>query len=146
MAKNDNMEKLIQKFLPLIKYILFSVMTAVIESIIGLILINLCGLGEVTANTIGIIIGTGVHYLCVTRKVFNSKVNWKTVTVYVTTFLMGMLLQNFVVWAAVHIIGDMLSESIRYLAAKFCSLVISFFIMYFIRKLGYRLAGENKEV
>ncbi|MCR5601184.1 MAG: GtrA family protein [Ruminococcus sp.] len=141
------MEKLIKKFLPLIKYVCFSGMTAVIESVISLLLINFYGLSEVPANTVGIIIGSIVHYLCVTRGVFHGKVNWKTIAVYASTFLLGMLLQNFVVWGIVKLIGDALNENIRYLAAKACSLVVSFFFMYFIRKLGYRMVSEsgNKE-
>ena len=142
------MKQLINRFLPIIKYVCFSGMTAVIESIISLLLINLCGLSEVPANTVGIIIGATIHYLCVTRGVFNGKVNWKTVSVYVSTFIMGMLLQNFVVWVVVKVIGDSLNENLRYLIAKACSLVVSFFLMYFIRKLGYRMVSEsdNKEV
>lgn len=142
------MKQLINRFMPIIKYVCFSGMTAVIESIIALLLINLCSLSEVPANTAGIIIGSVIHYLCVTRGVFNGKINWKTVMVYVSTFIMGMLLQNLVVWATVKIIGDSLNENLRYLAAKACSLVVSFFLMYFIRKLGYRMVSEsdNKEV
>lgn len=135
----------ILEHIAILKYAFFSGMTAVIESVIGVLLIRLLGFSEVPANTIGLLIGAVIHYLCVTVHVFKGNVNVRTVAVYLLTFVFGILLQNAVVWGSVHLIGSMLGQELRYLAAKAISLAVSFFCTYFIRKIGYQWSGGSQK-
>lgn len=131
------------RILSLIKYIFYSGMTAVFESVLGVLLLHFCRLSEVPANTIGILFGSVVHYFCVTRSVFRSSVNWKTAAVYISTFLLGIVIQNTVVWTTVRLLGNAVGNDLRYLIAKAVSLVVSFFVMYYIRKYCYRRVSGN---
>ncbi len=135
----------ILEHIAILKYAFFSLMTAVIESVIGVLLIRLLGFSEVPANTVGLLIGAVIHYFCVTVHVFKGSVNVKTIAVYLSTFLFGILLQNAVVWVTVWLIGPMLNQELRYLAAKAISLAVSFFCTFFIRKIGYQWSGGSQK-
>ena len=77
----EKIRSLIEKYLQVIKYFIISCGTAVIELCIGLLLINLLHLSEVVSNTAGILIGSAIHYVCVTKKVFNRSVDIRTVVI-----------------------------------------------------------------
>lgn len=110
----------------MIKYFIISCGTAVIELCIGLLLINLLHLSEVVSNTAGILIGSAIHYVCVTKKVFNRSVDIRTVVIYISTFLLGMFIQNGVVWGVCRLLDGVVGKSIGYTVSKVASLAVSF--------------------
>lgn len=128
---------LIEKYSQVIKYFIISCGTAVIELCIGLLLINLLHLSEVVSNTAGILIGSAIHYVCVTKKVFDRSVDIRTVVIYISTFLLGMLIQNGVVWAVCRLLVGVVGKSIGYTVSKVASLAVSFFVLYGVRKFLY---------
>ena len=132
------------KHLAFFKYAGFSLMTAAIESVIGILLLDLLGWSEVPANTVGLLIGAVIHYFCVTVHVFKGSVNPKTAAVYIATFLFGVLLQNAVVWVSVRAIGTLLNTELRYLSPKMLSLAVSFCCTFLIRKFGYQWAQKKE--
>lgn len=133
----EKIRSLIEKYLQVIKYFIISCGTAVIELCIGLLLINLLHLSEVVSNTAGILIGSAIHYVCVTKKVFNRSVDIRTVVIYISTFLLGMLIQNGVVWAVCRLLVGVVGKSIGYTVSKVASLAVSFFVLYGVRKFLY---------
>ena len=133
----EKIRSLIEKYLQVIKYFIISCGTAVIELCIGLLLINLLHLSEVVSNTAGILIGSAIHYVCVTKKVFNRSVDIRTVVIYISTFLLGMLIQNGVVWAVCRLLDGVVGKSIGYTVSKVASLAVSFFVLYGVRKFLY---------
>lgn len=139
------MKKLLEKYHTVITYIFFSCLTALIELVIGLIALNAFDLSEVAANTSGIIIGSAVHYVCVTKKSFSSDISIGSAVVYLATFFLGMAIQNFTVWLVFGLLKDMFNENIVYVIAKGASLAVSFVILYQIRKLSYKFINKNME-
>lgn len=133
----EKIRSLIEKYLQVIKYFIISCGTAVIELCIGLLLINLLHLSEVVSNTAGILIGSAIHYVCVTKKVFNRSVDIRTVVIYISTFLLGMLIQNGVVWGVCRLLDGVVGKSIGYTVSKVASLAVSFFVLYGVRKFLY---------
>ena len=133
----EKIRSLIEKYSQVIKYFIISCGTAVIELCIGLLLINLLHLSEVVSNTAGILIGSAIHYVCVTKKVFDRSVDIRTVVIYVSTFLLGMLIQNGVVWAVCRLLVGVVGKSIGYTVSKVASLAVSFFVLYGVRKFLY---------
>ena len=129
---------------PMVKYILCSVFTAFIETVLGLILVNAFSMGIVVANTISIVIGTVVHYFLVTRSVFSSHVSLLTISVYLLTFLIGLALQNAIIWLFYDILLVNVMEWFRFLFSKGISLGVSFLIMYKSRQSLYRWVDEHK--
>ena len=133
----EKIRSLIEKYTQVIKYFIISCGTAVIELCIGLLLINLLHLSEVVSNTAGILIGSAIHYVCVTKKVFDRSVDIRTVVIYISTFLLGMLIQNGVVWAVCRLLVGVVGKSIGYTVSKVTSLAVSFFVLYGVRKFLY---------
>lgn len=133
----EKIRSLIEKYSQVIKYFIISCGTAVIELCIGLLLINLLHLSEVISNTAGILIGSAIHYVCVTKKVFDRSVDIRTVVIYISTFLLGMLIQNGVVWAVCRLLEGVVGKSIGYTVSKVASLAVSFFVLYGVRKFLY---------
>ena len=133
----EKIRSLIEKYTQVIKYFIISCGTAVIELCIGPLLINLLHLSEVVSNTAGILIGSAIHYVCVTKKVFDRSVDIRTVVIYISTFLLGMLIQNGVVWAVCRLLVGVVGKSIGYTVSKVTSLAVSFFVLYGVRKFLY---------
>lgn len=133
----EKIRSLIEKYSQVIKYFIISCGTAVIELCIGLLLINLLHLSEVVSNTAGILIGSAIHYVCVTKKVFDRSVDIRTVVIYISTFLLGMLIQNGVVWAVCRLLVGVVGKSVGYTVSKVASLAVSFFVLYGVRKFLY---------
>ena len=133
----EKIRSLIEKYSQVIKYFIISCGTAVIELCIGLLLINLLHLSEVVSNTAGILIGSAIHYVCVTKKVFDRSVDIRTVVIYISTFLLGLLIQNGGVGAVCRLLVGVVGKSIGYTVSKVASLAVSFFVLYGVRKFLY---------
>lgn len=136
--------KLLKKHLDVMKYILISGLTAVIEALVGLIFINLFSLSAVVSNTVGTIVGAIVHYIFVTKKVFVKKIGIYSVLIYLFTFVLGLVLQNLVVWGIFKLTVNTFGKNLSYLIAKAIALVVSFIILYGVRKILYSKIPEEK--
>ncbi len=128
---------IIVKYNKALSYITISLCTAVLETIVGLLFINLLGVNEVISNTIGICVGTLLHYFLITGKVFDKHVGYKTILIYVLTFFIGMAIQDLVVGIASELLKNSFDINLSYVISKGCSLVMSFVLMYNVRKFLY---------
>lgn len=132
--------QLLEKHRQIIIYIGCSVFTCLFEAVIGYILKDQIGYPLVFANTISIFLGAIVHYILVSTKAFEKKMNAWNLFVYVATFVLGLLLQNVVIYLTYHkclIFLDSKYEMIRYVGSKFVSVAIPFFLIYYLRKYLY---------
>ncbi|MCR5122249.1 MAG: GtrA family protein [Ruminococcus sp.] len=139
----EKIEQLLKKYRRIISYVITSCFTALIELVAGLAMIKLFSFPTVAANTVGIIIGSLVHYLLITNKVFKKKTDFKTAAVYLTTFLIGMLLQNTVIYFSDKLLSQYLKTDLSYTLSKGLSLAVSFIIMYQLRKKLYSKLGRD---
>lgn len=121
----------------IVKYIIISLFTAVLEAIIGFLLMNEKSLHIIGANTFSILIGSTIHYLLISKKVFNKDYNLYTVLVYIGTFILGIVLQNIVIFYSYEQILAHLTPYFRYAGSKFLSIFIPFGVVYSIRKKLY---------
>ena len=117
----------------IIKYGLCSVAAAVLEVIFGWILLRMMPGSIVVTNTIAIVSSSIVHYLLIQNFVFEQKNNIESILVYIISFGIGVLLQDFLIWLIYSKLLQEVSESWRYLISKGVSLVIPFFALYYIR-------------
>lgn len=122
---------------PVIKYILISLFTATIEAIIGIFLINKKGFGIIEANTISILTSTIIHYLLISKIVFNKRYSLWTLTIYIVTFIFGIIVQNIVIFYSYEFFLLKFSPYIRYVGSKLLSITIPFAVVYSIRKKMY---------
>lgn len=138
------MKKIIEKYRSVLSYLAFSVMCAGIETAIGLLVLNFLCSSALVSNIIATLIGSVVHYLCVTKKSFDANVSLSTFLVYAGTFVLGLIVQNIVVWLVNGMLIDLCGKNYAFILAKGFSLVISFFLLYGVRKMLYRMV-ERKE-
>jgi hypothetical protein len=85
------------------------------------------------SNTLGVVTGFLIQYYISARRVFNSR-NRRTFAIYFSTFLMGLFLANSIVFVTRSYIFAGAETNIAFLTAKFFSILIPFFAMYYIRK------------
>lgn len=130
--------KSLHKFL-IVKYIIVSLFTAALEAVIGFLLMNDKGFHIIGANTFSILIGSTIHYLVISKKVFNKEYSLYTIIVYLGTFILGIVLQNIVIFYSYNQILTYFSPYLRYAGSKFLSIVIPFGVVYSIRKKLYLL-------
>ncbi len=121
----------------IVKYIFVSLFTAAIEAVIGFLLMNDKGFHIIGANTFSILIGSTIHYLLISKKVFNKDYNLYTIIIYLSTFILGIVLQNIVIFYSYNQILTFFSPYLRYAGSKFLSIVIPFGVVYSIRKKLY---------
>ena len=128
---------LLAKYKKSILYIMISLASMLAETVIGFLLLKVCGINAVIANAISIVLCSALHYIFVTQKVFSSKVGTKTAVIYVFTFVMGFSIQNFVMYVMSCRFSLFIDKVIFYAIAKLMSVVISFVLMYRLRKYLY---------
>ena len=128
----------------IVKYVLCSVATALLETAVGWVLLHLLPYGIVAANTVAIIIGAIVHYFLTLLLVFEKRKNAKSFAVYIVTFLLGLVLQNAIIWAFYEQLLINQTEIFRFVISKGMSLVIPFFLLYYIRSyFNQKIKGYN---
>ena len=140
-----NISSLFNKHRQMFTYIIYSIFTAVIEAVIGWALLKITMLEVVTANTVSIFIGTVIHYFLITKSTFKSNVNVYNIAVYLSTFFLGLIIQNYVVFLGYNKLLTFLGESYRFFISKGLSLCVSFLILFFLRKLLYSLTDKIYE-
>lgn len=131
----DRIEKLISKYNKVIYYFMCSAFTAVLEVVLGWVLLKIVPFQILITNTIAVMFSALIHYLITLKVVFKKENNYKRVFVYIITFLIGLALQNSVIWICYSKIFDQSNELIRYFVSKMLSLGIPFVVMYKLRSI-----------
>lgn len=144
VSMKDIIIRLWNTYRKIIIYLLCSIATALVESSIGWILLHYFLYSIIAANTTAILIGAVLHYFLTLLLVFKGKNNLSSVAVYFITFVLGIFLQNAVIWVFYDVLLTDVSEVIRFVASKACSLVIPFSIVYYVRKKLYERIGRKE--
>ncbi len=126
-------KSLLLKHRKILLYILCSVATAGLETGMGWLLIHFLGVEIVYANTAAILIGAVVHYLLTLALVFELRQNVQSAVGYMVTFGIGLLLQNAIIWFCYEVLFGGASSFWRFAVSKGISLVIPFFLTYYLR-------------
>ena len=92
------------------------------------------------ANSIGVITGFIVQYFMTSKYVYNKK-NMKVFIKFFATFLIGFILADLIVYLFRVVIFENSEKLIVFMISKGFSIVIPFFVMYFIRK---KWIGQEK--
>ena len=93
----------------------------------------------VIINTISIVLTTIFHYLWISNKAFNVKIGISSLLVYLTTFIIGLTIQDFVIWLSFEVLR------LPLLVSKAFSLGSSFFILFFLRKTLFSKLSPKKQ-
>lgn len=135
--------RLILRFKNIIQYGLFSVASTVVDTIAVWLLFNGAGMELVYANTIGIILGFILDFFLSSKFVFNTKYGLRSFLIYLGTFIFGLLLANFLITTSYDFASLYFSEGPAFLISKAVSIVLPFFLLYFVRKGLYNLLNRR---
>lgn len=127
----EGKQNIFQKHKTFIMYGLISVFVTVIDVVV-------CRLCErftliVVANTIGVVTGFIIQYFLTARHVYKT-MSRKSFVIFFATFLLNLAMANGIVYLFREIIFNGSRESVPFLVSKAASIVIPFFITYYIRK------------
>jgi uncharacterized membrane protein YqjE len=66
--------------------------------------------------------------------------------VYLSTFIIGLLLANYIILAVVNFFAEytQFNEAIATIAGKFLSIVLPYFVLYYLRKFLFSLLHKHK--
>ncbi len=128
----------------ILKYLACSVFTAVLETMIGWLLVHMALCGIVAANTAAVLIGVLVHYFLTLLLVFEKRNNAKSFLAYSISFVLGLALQNVIISLFYEKILCGVADFWKYAVSKGMSLIVPFFLLYVIRKrLNERITGYD---
>ena len=148
---------LLQKYKKMLIYILCSGASAIIETVLLLIFrrifhsdLFLLGIkieNIVLCNTVAIFCGSVFHYIITSDFVFRVKKNFVSVLIYILTFLLGLGIQNVVIWLIYnkYMVGIIPNDDLRAITGKVLSLATSFFVTYFVRStINKKFAAKKR--
>ena len=99
---------------------------------------------EVVANALGVCVGFIIQYFLCSRKVYRSKTK-RTLIVFFLTWLFGLGLASLVIYVVRVLIYHRDEGLIAFAVAKGASIVIPFFITYFLRKALISPGSDEKK-
>ncbi len=114
------------------------ILYGLISVFVTLVDIAVCRVGEiwfstVFSNTLGVLTGFTIQYFLTARHVYNKN-NFKSFIVFLWTFLVGLLFANVIVFVFRDVIFHQDDSTLAFLVSKGFSIVLPFFVMYFLRK------------
>ena len=138
---SEGIKKFITERKTFITYLLISVLVTIIDVIVS----RICEIWfeEVIANTVGVVVGFIIQYILCSHKVYRSK-TIKTLIIFFVTWLLALGLADLIVYVVREKIFSGDDGLIAFLVAKGASIVIPFFITYFVRKALIPV-GPDKE-
>lgn len=98
----------------------------------------------VAANTIGVITGFAIQFCMTTRYVYGKR-NIKSFIVFLLTFFIGLALANIIVYFSRNYLFNGSPTTNAFLISKGISIVVPFFVMYYLRKKWMPKGQEKSE-
>lgn len=129
---------------PMAKYLAISIFVTVIDTAVVWVLSMQRSVDLTVANTAGVIVGQIIHYALASGQVFDMETSPLVVVIYFGTFILGLLLANWIIATAYALSVGLLGKQLAFLFAKGCSIVIPFFALYFLRKFLYGLVKRRR--
>lgn len=129
---------------PMAKYLAISIFVTVIDTAVVWVLSMYLSVSLTAANTAGVIVGQIIHYAMASGQVFDMETSPLVVVIYFGTFLLGLVLANWIITSAFALSVGLLGDHLAFLFAKGCSIVGPFFVLYFLRKFLYGLVKRRK--
>lgn len=133
-----DIKAILKKYNSILKYLFYSIIVTVVDFFVMWVLTNSFNMSLVYANTIAVIIGFILHYILASKSVFNTEYGIKGFTVYILTFILGLSCADFIIYVSYNYVFCLMENSIRLLFSKGASIILPFFVMYFIRKGTYK--------
>lgn len=122
------------------KYFLISCLASIVDLGISSYLYDITKINYLLACNFGIAVGFLFQYSTGMKFVFKKGNKAKSFAIYLGTFAIGLLLANTTMWTSYNVLN------LSFFNSKMMSMLVPFFITYFLRKalLGVNNGGKNK--
>ena len=122
------------------KYFLISCLASIVDLIISNYLYNVTQINYLLACNLGIAVGFLFQYFTGMKYIFKEGSKSKSFAIYLSTFAIGLFLATMTMWISYEILY------MSFLYSKLLSMLVPFFITYFLRRalLGTKNGGKNK--
>lgn len=137
------LKEIIKKYKTFLIYGIISIFVTVID--VTVTYISKIFISLIIANSIGIISGAIIQYILNAKLVFYVKEkSTKNLIIYITTFIFGLVIANAIIYYSDLLFVNYIQlEQLRFLVTKGLSIVLPFFILYFLRRKLYSLVKEE---
>lgn len=121
-------------------YFIISCLVSIVDLLIALVLFKFANVSYLTACNVGIVTGFIIQYAACTKYVFKDRGFVSSIAVYLFTFLFGLMLADVIMSVSYSMF------KLPFLVSKSNSMIVPFFITFFIRKklLGVKTLGEDR--
>lgn len=127
------------------RYLVYSLLVALIDTMIVWSLTRFWSVSLITGNTIGIVFGFVLHYFLASKSVFHTGYGYKGFLIYLSTFIFGLVFANWLIYMSYEYMFDFCQVDLRLILSKGVSLIIPFFVLYFTRKHLFSLLNKGGE-
>lgn len=126
--------------LNIIKYLLISCLASAVDLGISNYLYHIMHINYLLACNLGIAVGFLFQYFIGMKYVFSDSRKSKSFVIYLGTFIIGLMIATATMWTSYSVLD------LSFFYSKLMSMVVPFFITYFVRKalLGAKNGGEIK--
>lgn len=135
----------LRRFRMIISYFSHSVVSTLIDVALVWLLLRITSIHLVTANTVGVISGFSVGFFLDVRRTFSSRYSLLTFMVYLGTFLLGLVIADWLIVSCYNMVIPYTSTDSAFLISKGASVIIPFFGLYFLRKYLYKAAQRYEK-
>lgn len=142
MASITGLKRIVTERRDFFVYSLICVFVTVIDVVVSRV--SEIWFPEVVANALGVCIGFIIQYFLCSRKVYRSKTK-RTLIVFFLTWLFALGLASLIVYVVRVHIYNRDEGIIAFAVAKGASIVIPFFITYFLRKALISPRSDEKK-
>lgn len=129
----------------LIRYLIYSMIVTVLDITAVYIGNRILGWSLITSNTFGVMLGFIIHYSLSSKKVFNTEYGAMGFIIYLGTFVLGLIIANFLIYISYEYIFKGLNLDANLILSKGVSVVLPFFLLYYSRKFLYKKLKKYNE-
>ncbi len=135
---------LLGKYKKIMKYLSYSILSTILDVIVVWITFHMIGIHLAAANTLGILAGFILSYILSIKTVFDTQHSSGAFTIYFLTSVLGTILANYLITTTYDLSIIYVPEWFAFFLSKGVSIILPFFIMYFIRKFLYTKLNKRR--
>lgn len=126
-----------KKFKKIFQYLFFSILSTLLDTTVVWIAFHILNLNLTIANTAGVVTGFFLSYFLSLKTVFDTQHGIGAFAIYGSTSIIGLILANYLITTTYAFSIAYFPKWFAFLLSKGVSIVLPFFVMYFMRKYLY---------
>ena len=104
------------------------------------------GWSLITSNTFGVMLGFIIHYLFYhSKKVFSTEYGVTGFIIYLRNIYFRLFIAKYIIYISYEFIFNGLNADVNLILSKGVSVVLPFFLLYYLRKFSYEKLEKYNE-